>query len=83
MQHQRQNTRELFRLLESGASLGRAEDEVLMAREKQGTPRSRPFLWRCSFGKNVWIAGLKVMPVGLQSGLIDLVSTGKSKTSRL
>lgn len=34
MQHQRQNTRELFRLLESGASLGTAEDEVMLAGEK-------------------------------------------------
>ena len=34
MQHPRQNARKLFRLLESGASLGRAEDEVMMAGEK-------------------------------------------------
>lgn len=33
MQHQRQNTRELLRLLELGAGLGGVEDEMMMACE--------------------------------------------------
>jgi len=34
IQHQRQNARELFRLLKSSASLGRVEDEMMVAGEK-------------------------------------------------